>query len=138
MAQFDTTGLDKLIADINAAGEGAGEIADTILMAMAEEVKEAWRTAATEAGHKATGDMIESIGYARKPKVIDNVKTIDIYPQGKDRKGVRNAEKAFILHYGTSSIDGSFFVDRADALSGPAVQETAERLWNQYLETKGI
>lgn len=138
MARFETEGLEKLIADITAAGEGMGELADTILMAMAAEVAVAWQEAAGEAGHRDTGDMIKSIGYPRKPKVIDDVKTIDIYPQGTDRKGVRNAEKAFILHYGTSRRKGSHFVDRADEKSAPAVLEVGERFWNQYLNGKDI
>ena len=138
MARFDTSGLDELITDISAAGEGMGEFADDVLLAMAAEVAVAWKEAAEEAGHRDFGDMIESVGFSRKPKIIDDVKSIDIYPQGKDRKGVRNAEKAFVLHYGTSNIDGSNFVDRADAKSAPAVQEVGERLWNQYLKGKEL
>lgn len=138
MARFETTGLDELIADMHRLGAESDQIADDILMAMAAEVAIAWDRAAREAGHILSGDMVHSIGYPRKPKVINDVKTIDIYPQGKDSKGVRNAEKAFILHYGTSKIKGSRFVDRADQLSGPAVQTVAEQLWDKYLESRGF
>ncbi len=136
MPRFDTSGLDEIIADIKRLGVEAEQIADDILMVAAAEVSGAWEQATKEAGHVDTGDMIKSIGCARKPKTINGIKTIEVYPRGKDSKGVRNAEKAFVLHYGTSSIKGSRFVDRAEQLAEPAVQQAAERLWNKYLEGK--
>lgn len=136
MPRFDTSGLDEIIADIKRLGVEAEQIADDILMVAAAEVSGAWEQATKEAGHVDTGDMIKSIGCARKPRTINGIKTIEVYPRGKDSKGVRNAEKAFVLHYGTSSIKGSRFVDRAEQLAEPAVQQAAERLWNKYLEGK--
>ena len=35
--------------------------------------------------------------------------------RGKDEKGVRNAEKAFIAHYGKSGQLGTHFIDEAEA-----------------------
>jgi hypothetical protein len=81
--------------------------------------------------------MLESIGYPRKPKTAGDVRSIDIYPQGKDRKGVRNAEKAFINHYGTKTKPATHFVDIADELSGPLVQAVYERIWEEFLKGQG-
>lgn len=138
MPRLETSGLDEIIADIKRLGVEAEQIADDILMVAAAEVSGAWERATKEAGHIDTGDMIKSIGYAKKPKTINGIKTIEIYPRGKDSKGVRNVEKAFVLHYGTSRIKGSRFVDRAEQLAEPAVQQAAERLWNKYLEGKDV
>ena len=68
MARFDTSGIDDIIDQLVRMGEGTGEIADSMLMAGAEEVKKAWKQAAKSHKLKDTGDMINSIGYANSPK----------------------------------------------------------------------
>lgn len=136
MARFDTSGIDEIIKEVVRLGEAGAEVGDKMLMAGAEEVKEAWRTSAEKHGHRDLGDMIEKIGYPRQPKDVGGIRTIDIYPQGKDRKGVRNAEKAFILHYGSSSIKGSHWVDDADAEAGPRVQQAMEDIFDDYLNRR--
>ena len=72
------------------------------------------------------------------PKTDGGVKYIDIYPQGKDRKGVRNAEKAFLLHYGTSKIKPTRWVDEAESRGEAYALPAMERVWNQYLETGAV
>ena len=64
--------------------------------------------------------MLKSIK-ATRPKRKDYSSSIDIYPQGKDRKGIRNADKAFILNYGCSSIPGSRWVQEANENCGDSV-----------------
>ena len=82
MARFDTSGLDEVIAEMEAQGQLIGPAADAMLMAGAEAVKQAWQQAAEQHGHRDTGAMIDSIGYASAPKTIGDAKTIDIFPQG--------------------------------------------------------
>jgi hypothetical protein len=134
MARFKTEGIDEIIEELIRMGEDTGPVADKMLMDAAAEVKECWRESALKHKHKDTGDLIESIGYPRQPKTVSGVRTIDIYPQGKDRKGVRNAEKAFVLHYGTSKRPGSRWVDYADDLAGPRVQAAMENVFNEFIE----
>lgn len=139
MARFDTAGLDELLSDMKRHGELLGETADKMLMAGAEEVKAAWESAIELEGLVDTGDMLRSVGYARKPRTAGDIRIIDIYPQGKDRKGMRNAEKAFVNHYGTSGEKGvkaTHFVDIADELSSEGVMEAYERIWDEYLKGK--
>lgn len=116
MARFDCAGLDELMDRMTAMGEKLnGELADEMLMAGAEQVKIAWQNAVKKHRHIKMGYMLESIDYAAHPKRIQGVRSIDIYPQGTDPDtGVRNAEKAFVKHYGTSKHPGSHFVDDAD------------------------
>ena len=121
MARFNTSGLDGVLEEMKKESQLVGQTADAMLMAGAEQVKQAWKRAAQEHGHVRTGAMVESIGYPNDPKKIGDVLSIDIYPRGKDAKGVRNAEKAFVLHYGTSKMPGSGWVDDADKYS----EETA-------------
>ena len=134
MARLEMDGFDELLAEMKRMGELSGEVADKMLMAGAEEVKKAWRQSAKRVPHRVSGDLIESIDYARKPKTAGDIRTIDIYPQGKDRKGVRNAEKAFILNYGTKTRTASHWVDDADRASGEPVMQAMTEIWGKHLE----
>lgn len=136
MARFDTSGLDEVIQQMKRLGELTGPTADRMLMAGAEQVKTAWKRAAEIHHHKDYGDMIASIGYPKNPKTVSDIRTIDIYPIGKDRTGTRNAEKAFILHYGTKSRLGSRWIDDADRIAGPLVQAEFERIWDEHLQSE--
>lgn len=139
MARFKTDGLDEIISDMDRMGESLnGEVADKMLLAGAEQVKIAWRNSAKKHKHRDTGAMIESIGYARTPEDVNGVRTIDIYPQGVDEKGVRNAEKAFILHYGTSKITGSHWVDDADRECDKTVIPAMRRVFEDEMRRKGV
>lgn len=135
MAQFSTDGIDSIAAEMAWMGEAAGEVADEMLLAGAEEVKRAWKETAERHGYRETGDMIESIRADKAPKSDANdVRRINVYPRGEDRKGVRNAEKAYVLHYGTSKIHGSHWVDEADQDADPMVQDVFEKIWDRHLK----
>lgn len=135
MAQFSTDGIDSIAEEMAWMGEAAGETADQMLLAGAEEVKRAWKETAERHGYRETGDMIESIRADKAPKSDANdVRRINVYPRGEDRKGVRNAEKAYVLHYGTSKIHGSHWVDEADQDAAPMVQDVFEKIWDRHLK----
>lgn len=135
MARFSTDGIDQIAAEMAWMGEAAGEVANEMLLAGAEEVKRAWKETAERHGYRETGDMIESIRADKAPKSDANdVRRINVYPRGEDRKGVRNAEKAYVLHYGTSKIHGSHWVDEADQDADPMVQDVFEKIWDRHLK----
>lgn len=135
MARFSTDGIDQIAAEMAWMGEAAGEVADEMLLAGAEEVKRVWKETAERHGYRETGDMIESIRADKAPKSDANdVRRINVYPRGEDRKGVRNAEKAYVLHYGTSKIHGSHWVDEADQDADPMVQDVFEKIWDRHLK----
>ena len=134
MGKFEMDGFDELLADMKKFGELDGEVADRMILAGAEQVKAAWKQSAERHKHRDTGDMISSIGYPRKPKTAGDVRSIDIYPQGKDSKGIRNAEKAFILNYGTKKTAASHWVDDADKASGEPVMQAMTAIWDEHLK----
>lgn len=135
MARFEVEGMDEIIRQMKSMQQLTGKVAEAMLMAGAKEVQEAWRESAEKHQHRDTGQLIESIGYPRKPKAASDLLSIDIYPQGKNDRGIRNAEVAFVLHYGTRKMPGSGWVDDADAISGPRVTSAMQRIWTAYLET---
>lgn len=133
MAKLDTTGLDAVVDELRRLGEGAGDVCERMIDAGAEEVRKAWRNVAEARGHRDTGAMIESIDTAAPDKRNPNALYREIYPQGKDSKGVRNAEKAYILHYGTTHIRADYWVDEAEAQAeGPAMAAMLA-IWDDFL-----
>ena len=138
MANMDTSGLDELIRDMQRMGEDASEVAQAMVREAASVIRDAWKESAEKHGLIDTGAMIESIGYPGPVARIGDALYRDVYPLGKDRKGTRNAEKAFVLNYGTSRILPTYWVDEAEDAAAPRVQERLEKIWNDYLETGKI
>lgn len=136
MARFDMSGLDDVINQMRARGQESGEVAIAMLKAGAAEVTKAWKRAAEEHHIRDTGDMIESIGPGKIKKGA--VLSTDICPQGTDKKGVRNAAKAFYNHYGTSRLPATRWVDDADAYSEETAVPAMRAVWEHYIETGEI
>lgn len=135
MARFDTTGIDDIIQEMSMLGQNVGPVAKQMVLAAAEEIKQAWKDVARERGLKDTGEMIESIGYGGlEVERLGDIYYKDVYPQGKDSKGVRNAEKAFILHYGRSNYPATYWVDEADDRSAAPVQAKLEDIWDRFMQ----
>jgi hypothetical protein len=76
---------------------------------------------------------------------------MDIYPQGvstytetekgkrvERKKPIRNAEIAFINHYGTSSHRATHFVDTADEMAEEPVARVMNEIWDEELRKRGL
>lgn len=150
MASITTTGFSDLIKDLEALGNDVDEMSEEMLSAGSDVAIEEWKKGIETEEHKIvakdgkgfvsktgyvdTGDMRDSVGRAEKsPKG-----TAEIYPQGKDHKGVRNAEKAFILHYGTSSFQGSRFVDDIEDKASPEINVAMGQVMDEYLKKHNL
>ena len=134
MARMDTSGLDELISEMQRMGQDTGPVAEEMVEAAVEIIKQSWINAANEHGHVETGDMIGSIGYGR-PVNAGNLIYCDVYPQGNDSKGVSNAAKAFILHYGKHNMPGTYWVDEAEMRAGPDVEAVCQAIWDRFLKS---
>ncbi len=53
--------------------------------------------------HKSSGDLSKSIKKSKAKKAKNGAYIASVFPTGKDKKGVRNAEKLIYLEYGTSN-----------------------------------
>ena len=137
MARFDTAGIDNIIHDMERMGQNVGPVAEEMCMAAVEEIRGAWKQSAEGHGYRDTGEMIASIGFGPAPIRAGAILYNDVYPQGTDHKGVRNAEKAFILHYGSSRIPASYWVDDADSMADGPVQGRIEAIWDRFLSGGG-
>ena len=137
MARFDTSGLDSLIGQMQKLGQNEGPVAEEMVNAAVEVIRDEWRKSAQAHGHIDTGAMIESIGYGPGPVRAGGLLYRDVYPQGRDSKGTRNAEKAFILQYGCRRFPGSHWIDDADDKSAAPVQAACEAIWDRFLKDNG-
>lgn len=134
MAQCIIQGLDELIDDMERKWEKAEEVFDEMLEIGAEECKKAWKQSAERHGHKETGEMIAHIDWSKKPIRGSNLKSAHIYPQGKDKRGIRYAAKAFWRHYGTGRKAGTFWVDTADEIAAKEIPPKLWARWNKHLQ----
>lgn len=135
MARFSVTGMDETLRQMQRLGQESGDAAKSMLQAGAEKIKTGWRAAIMAHELIRSGDMLGSVGFKRTPKKIGDALAIDIYPQGVDYKGTRNAEKAFILHYGTSTRKPTRFVDDAEKMGEAMAIPAMEEVWDQYIQT---
>ena len=134
MANLQWQGLDEVFHEMQMAEETVGETADKMLQEGGKKCVEAWKTAIRNHGHsgkgkskRATGEMEKSVGVKLVKK--NGMRCAEIYPQGKDSRGVRNAEKAFILHYGRSNMQGDHFVDEANEIAEQTAVPAMIEVW---------
>lgn len=130
---MDTSGLDSLIRDMERLGQESGPVAEEMLNTAAGIIRDQWRAVAQEHGHIDTGAMIDAIGYGPTTHASAMLYR-DVYPLGTDAKGVRNAEKAFILHYGRSNMPGDYWVDEAEMRATPETLEACREIWDRFLK----
>jgi len=136
MARFECQGLDNLVDQMRRMGQDSGPVAVEMVEAVSEMIRDEWRESATAHGHVDTGAMVESVGYG-VPVNAGNLIYNDIYPQGTDGKGVRNATKAFVLHYGKHNMPGSYWVDEAETHAGPRALSICQAIWDSFLASRG-
>lgn len=137
MAKLNVQGLDEVVEQMKNMGQLSGRVADEMLQAGGEVMTDAWKDAIRRHGHVRTGTMLTGV----KPTKVKNIgsgKELYVYPQGYDRnnrkKPTRNAEKAFVLHYGRSNMSGTHFVDAAEAEGGPKAADAMMGRWDEFIE----
>lgn len=134
MAKVTASGLNELIHNLNSFAEDFSEMEDEILNSASEIIVEEWKDGIERFGHVDTGDMQESVKATR----LKDGKIVEISPHGKDRHGVRNAKKAFVIHYGHSNVNGDRFVDDIEDKAEEKAVEAAEEIYYDTLEKKGL
>lgn len=136
MARLKLEGIDVIIQELDAMGEEAKRVQDDMLIAAADVTVDIWKDEAERRKYRDTGAMIESIGHTRKPRTVSGVRKIDIYPQGTDKKGTRNAEKAYYLHYGTGRINASHWVDDVIEQADAKAFEAMEKKFDKFIKER--
>lgn len=133
MAEFNTVGLDAVIDDFQYRQDIIDEIGPEILEAQAEILIKAQKREAEAMKIRDTGDFINSIKATKVKKDKNGSLYLDVYPQGVDRKGTRNAEKGFIAEYGTSRIPARPWMRTANAKAADAMAKKAAEIYKQKM-----
>lgn len=129
MALFDSEGFDELVAELKKESERLTSKAPDMLKAGADVLADAWREAIRRHELIDTGDMLDSVSVSDLV-VSSSEKKITVSPAGKDRKGIRNGEKAFVNHYGASHRQATHFVDDAEQSASEPLVDAMRTIWN--------
>ena len=130
MARMEFSGVEEVMNQLFAESERLERKATEMLGEAGQVVVKAWQDAIEDHGHVDTGDMKNSVR-ASAVKKTGEAYTSSIYPHGRDRKKQSNAEKAFVLHYGTSRIRGDHFVDDAEERASEAAERAMAEIWTR-------
>jgi len=149
MAKFQSVNVDELAGELQKLGQASGSMAREMVSEGAQVIVSTWKSVIRSLRHVDTGEMEASVS-ADDPTQSGGRTVAEIYPRGVDKKGVRNVEKAFLLHYGwkagkpargkknskgrKGSYQGDHFVDTVEAQCADAVDETMEAVMNRYLK----
>lgn len=79
------------------------EMIKSITLAGAAAAEKRMRENTQQRRHVRTGDMLGSIGNNGYQEWYGGGST-EVYPQESDRKGVRNATKAYVINYGRGGV----------------------------------
>lgn len=104
MAKFNVVGLDDIQDAMLRRDKATMEAIPEMLAAGGAVMQKAQQDEITSTftGNRSTGDLARSI-IVSKVKEKNGGKSVEIYPDGTDRHGVRNATKGFVLQYGRGS-----------------------------------
>ena len=129
MARMEFSGTQEVMDALFRESERLERKATEMLGEAGKVVVKAWQDTIEDHGHVDTGDMRDSVRASAVKKNGEAYMT-SIYPHGRDRKRQSNAEKAFVLHYGTSKIRGDHFVDDAEQRAENAAEEAMQQVWD--------
>jgi len=132
MAKFTVTGLDDVQEALLRQEAIAVAAVPEMLEAGGEVMKGAFQAETTKLNStgRSTGALTASIKVSAV-KERNGGKYIDIAPTGKDRHGVRNAEKGFVLNYGRSNMPARpWFTTANESAAGDAIS-AMRRVWEE-------
>lgn len=134
MTKVITDGIDDLIDYIDDMLSESDPQFDAMLNEAGSIIETHWKRSAESHGHVDTGDMVKKTKYSIETK--GGHKIAEIYPRGKDKRGARNAMKAFVCHYGTRNRKGSYWIDEAENDAMKEVEKRMNDMWAEYLSGK--
>lgn len=136
MATLKIRGMDDLQKKLATLSKDIEvELADKMLDAGAEVAINVWKDEIKMHDHIETGDMINSVGVTKQTK---KGSIREIYPLGRDRRGKRNAFKAFVLHYGWKGHPGDLFVDDIEVMLNKSARPAMKKVLDDYFKSKGL
>ena len=128
MANIQISGLEDFEKRLLNMEDKATAAVPAMLKAGAEVLVNAEKDEMKALNLVDTGDMMKSV----KPTKIrkkGSESYIEVYPQGKDRKGVSNTTKAFVAQYGKSNSPARPWLTAARQKSEGSINEAMGEAW---------
>ena len=157
---ISTIGLDELIPDMEALAQIPDSVIDEMLHAKADIIEDAQQSTGAAMGVHKTGLTLKSIKRVNSVKASGFGRSLEIYPQGTNSKGRRNAEVAFMNEYGTKGVRGLKkkrfvgalqkqvsrlgrmparpFIDAANKAHAGRATDEAAKVYDAFLKSKNL
>jgi len=132
MAKLTVTGLEEVEEAMLRRSEAAEKAVPEMLKAGGAVAQRAQQNEIKTRfnSRRSTGALLASIKVS-SVKEKDGAKLVEVAPTGKDRHGVRNAEKGFVLNYGRSNMPARPWFTAAAEKSGDEVLTEMRRVWEE-------
>lgn len=137
MARFTVNGLDALLDDLAALASIPDSVIDGILNAEADVIVPAQKSTAKSMGVYDSGMTADSIKKGHVKKTASG-RSITVAPQGKNARGDRNAEVAFINEYGKEGQTSRPFIRTANEKAEGSAIEAGEKVHHAFLDSKNL
>lgn len=139
MARITAVGLDGLMADLSAVAALPDPVAEEMLQAEANIIVKAQKDVGMRMRVHQTGVTLGAIK-STKMKRAKRGRVVDVYPQGKNKHGDKNAMVAFLTEYGVSKrkIPPRPFIRTANEEATPAAIEAATAVYDRFLKSKKL
>lgn len=140
MANMEVDGLDRLLEDFSAIADLPDEVAEAMLDAEAKIVEDAQVYTGMKKGVYRTGETLMAVARGKMKRAKDGSRAKHVYPRGKNSRGIRNAEVAFINEYGAPNRDipaRQFIREANESAADPAV-EAAAKVMDEFLEKNNL
>lgn len=130
MAEFNVVGLDEIAESYLRREEKTVEAVPEMLKAGGEVMRKAQadEIRLTFNSRRSTGDLARSITVS-KVKDVEGGKCVEVYPDKKDRHGIRNATKGFVLQYGRKNMPARPWFTAANVKAADTVNAEMRRVW---------
>lgn len=140
MAKLSVNGLDDLMLSLKEIASIPDDVAADMLGAEAEIVEQYQLGSASTMlrGPYSTGQTAASIGRTEVKKKAGGIRQMYVYPQGKNDKGVRNAEVAYINEYGKRGQPARPFIAVANEAAATPAVEAAAQIYDEFLKSKNL
>lgn len=133
MAKFNMVGFDKLEREIAKRASVLPDAAPEMLKAGTDILVEYQRGSVIENRLIDTWDMFYSIKAGPVKEGRDGWYQ-EVWPQGRDQKGTRNAVKGFVQEYGRSNMQATNWMSDANDAARDEVVEAMRKVWLEYVE----
>ncbi|WP_322204502.1 HK97-gp10 family putative phage morphogenesis protein [Acutalibacter intestini] len=132
MARFEVNGIEGFEDKILKREAAATAAVPAMLKAGAAVLVDAQQAEIRSTFHsgRVTGDLASSIK-ATSVKKKDSTQYVEVYPQGTNRRGERNATVGFVHQYGRSNMPARPWFTSANEKAAGEVQEVMRQEWEK-------